>query len=58
MRVGRESKAPSDCSSGGARVAGGVAFARANSPYYRELSKDLPAHLEDHTLLPVTDKKS
>lgn len=34
-----------------------VAFARANSPYYRELYKDLPDRVEDPTMLPVTDKK-
>jgi phenylacetate-CoA ligase len=34
-----------------------VAFARANSPYYRELYKELPEHLDDPTLLPVTDKR-
>ncbi|RJR51762.1 MAG: phenylacetate--CoA ligase family protein [Desulfobacteraceae bacterium] len=39
------------------RLADIVAFARANSPYYRELYQDLPAEIEDPTLLPVTDKK-
>lgn len=34
-----------------------VAFARANSPYYRDLYRDLPARVEDSRLLPVTDKK-
>lgn len=33
-----------------------VAFAREHSPYYRELYRDLPAELDDPTLLPVTDK--
>jgi len=40
-----------------ARLAEMVAFARSNSPYYRELYRDLPAHVEDPTLLLVTDKK-
>ena len=39
------------------RFAEMVAFARANSPYYRELYKDLPDRVEDPTLLPVTTKK-
>lgn len=39
------------------RLAEMVAFARANSPYYRELYQDLPDQVEDPTLLPVTDKK-
>lgn len=39
------------------RLAEMVAFARANSPYYRELYKDLPERVEDHKLLPVTSKK-
>ena len=34
-----------------------VAFARASSPYYRDLYSDLPAELDDPALLPVTDKK-
>lgn len=34
-----------------------VAFARANSPYYRELYRELPERVDDPTLLPVTDKK-
>lgn len=34
-----------------------VAFARAQSPYYREIYRDLPEKLEDPKLLPVTDKK-
>lgn len=34
-----------------------VAYARANSPYYRELYQGLPESIEDPTLLPVTDKK-
>ena len=34
-----------------------VAFARANSPYYRELYRDLPDQVADPTLLPVTSKK-
>lgn len=40
-----------------ARLADMVAFARDNSPYYRELYKGLPDRIEDPTLLPVTDKK-
>lgn len=40
-----------------ARLAEMVAFARANSPYYRELYKDLPERIEDTTLLPITSKK-
>ncbi|HEX9840650.1 MAG TPA: hypothetical protein VGA72_14975 [Anaerolineales bacterium] len=39
------------------RFAEMVAYARANSPYYRELYKGLPERVEDPTLLPVTDKK-
>lgn len=39
------------------RLADMVAHARANSPCYRELYKDLPERIEDPTLLPVTDKK-
>lgn len=38
------------------RLAGLVAFARANSPYYRELYQDLPERTADPTLLPVTTK--
>jgi phenylacetate-coenzyme A ligase PaaK-like adenylate-forming protein len=34
-----------------------VAFARANSPYYRELYRGLPEQVEDPTLLPVTSKR-
>ena len=40
-----------------ARLAELVAFARANSPSYRELYQNLPERVEDATLLPVTDKK-
>ena len=39
------------------RLAEMVAFARANSPYYRELYRDLPEQVDDLTLLPVTSKK-
>src|SRR5450759_1474622 len=39
------------------RLAEMVAYARAHSPYYRVLYKDLPDQVEDPTLLPVTDKK-
>ncbi len=35
-----------------------VAFARARSPYYRELYRDLPEGVGDVTLLPVTSKKA
>ncbi|MEV0698724.1 phenylacetate--CoA ligase family protein [Saccharopolyspora sp. NPDC050389] len=41
-----------------ARLAEMVAHARANSPYYRELYRDLPAAVDDPSLLPVTDKKT
>jgi putative adenylate-forming enzyme len=34
-----------------------AAFARANSPYYRQLYRDLPEQVTDPTLLPVTNKK-
>jgi hypothetical protein len=33
-----------------------VAYARANSPYYRELYRKLPEQVDGPTLLPVTDK--
>ncbi|MDO8681418.1 MAG: phenylacetate--CoA ligase family protein, partial [Acidobacteriota bacterium] len=39
------------------RLAEMVAYARAHSPYYRVLYKDLPDRVEDPTLLPVTNKK-
>lgn len=39
------------------RLAEIVAFARANSPYYRELYQGLPQRVDDATLLPVTEKK-
>lgn len=41
-----------------ARLSEMIAFARANSPYYRELYHDLPERVEDPTLLPVTSKKA
>ncbi|BBL79046.1 hypothetical protein Rxycam_00636 [Rubrobacter xylanophilus DSM 9941] len=41
-----------------ARLAGMVAFACANSPYYRKLYRDLPEKIEDPTLLPITSKKA
>ena len=41
-----------------ARLAELVAFARANSPYYRELYQDLPTQVEDPTLLPITTKQA
>lgn len=40
-----------------ARLAEMVAFARANSLYYRELYQNLPERVEDPRLLPVTSKK-
>ncbi|MEO2092267.1 MAG: phenylacetate--CoA ligase family protein, partial [Gemmataceae bacterium] len=40
-----------------ARLAEVVAHARADSPYYRELYRDLPERVEDPTLLPVTSKR-
>lgn len=39
------------------RLADIVNFARANSPYYCELYQNLPEHVENVTLLPVTSKK-
>lgn len=41
-----------------ARLADMVAHARAHSPYYRALYRDLPARIEDAAVLPVTDKKA
>lgn len=40
-----------------ARLAEIVAYARAHSPYYRELYQHLPEMVDDPALLPVTDKK-
>ena len=40
-----------------ARLADMVAHARANSPYYRELYRDLPDRIESAQQLPVTDKR-
>jgi phenylacetate-coenzyme A ligase PaaK-like adenylate-forming protein len=40
------------------RLAELVAHARADSPYYRELYRDLPEQVDDPALLPVTDKKT
>ncbi len=40
-----------------ARLAEMVAFARANSPYYRDLYQDLPERTEDPVRLPVTSRK-
>lgn len=40
-----------------ARLAEIVAYARANSPYFRKRYQDLPAQVEDTALLPVTSKK-
>ncbi len=39
------------------RLADMVAHARAHSPYYRELYRDVPTRVEDTSLLPITDKK-
>jgi phenylacetate-coenzyme A ligase PaaK-like adenylate-forming protein len=39
-----------------ARFAEMLAFARANSPYYRELYRDLPERIADARSLPITDK--
>lgn len=39
------------------RLADMVAHARAHSPYYRDLYRDLPERVEDVSLLPITDKK-
>lgn len=39
------------------RLAEMVDYARATSPYYCELYRDLPKRVDDATLLPVTDKK-
>lgn len=41
-----------------ARLAELVAYARAHSPYYRELYRGLPEQVEDPGLLPVTSKKT
>ncbi|MET7460143.1 hypothetical protein [Nonomuraea sp. NPDC005501] len=40
------------------RLARMVAHARARSPYYRALYQDLPEHVDDPALLPVTGKKT
>ncbi|MGI5488861.1 phenylacetate--CoA ligase family protein [Microtetraspora malaysiensis] len=41
-----------------ARLAEAVAYARAHSPYYRELYRALPDEIDDPARLPVTDKKA
>ncbi|MGV9307538.1 hypothetical protein ACWENQ_26590 [Nonomuraea sp. NPDC004354] len=41
-----------------ARLAEIVAYARAHSPYFREVYRDLPEEVDDPALLPVTDKKT
>ncbi|MGI5158510.1 hypothetical protein [Microbispora sp. CA-102843] len=41
-----------------ARLAEIVAFARARSPYFRDLYRALPEEVADPALLPVTDKKT
>ncbi|MFI1702596.1 phenylacetate--CoA ligase family protein [Streptomyces bobili] len=40
------------------RLAAMAGFARAHSPYYRELYRTLPERIEDATLLPVTRKET
>ncbi|MFC4117952.1 phenylacetate--CoA ligase family protein [Nonomuraea zeae] len=40
------------------RLAELVAYARARSPFYRELYRDLPERVDDPALLPVTSKKT
>jgi putative adenylate-forming enzyme len=40
-----------------ARLAELVAYARTHSAYYRELYRGLPDHIEDVSVLPVTNKK-
>ena len=40
------------------RLAETVTFARANSPYYRELYQGLSEQIDDPARLPVTDKKA
>lgn len=39
------------------RLAEMVTLAREHSPYYRELYRDLPDHVDDVTRLPITSKK-
>lgn len=39
------------------RLAEMMSFARAHSPYYREIYRDLPERTEDPALLPITRKK-
>ncbi|MCC5575608.1 phenylacetate--CoA ligase family protein [Microtetraspora sp. AC03309] len=41
-----------------ARLTEIVAYARAHSPYFRELYRELPEEVDDPALLPVTDKKT
>ncbi|MEU5851048.1 phenylacetate--CoA ligase family protein [Saccharopolyspora shandongensis] len=43
---------------GRARLAAQVAYARANSPFYRRLYRGLPDRVTDPALLPVTGKKA
>jgi len=40
------------------RFAGMVAYARAHSPYYRELYKDIPERVDDARVLPITSKSA
>ncbi|MFZ0121129.1 MAG: hypothetical protein WAL99_17145, partial [Pseudonocardiaceae bacterium] len=39
------------------RLTDQIAYVRARSRYYRELYQHLPEHIEDVTLLPVTNKQ-
>lgn len=39
------------------RLAEMVTFARENSPYYRELYRELPERVDDPALLPITSKR-
>jgi phenylacetate-CoA ligase len=39
------------------RLTDQIAYVRAHSRYYRELYQHLPEHIEDVTLLPVTNKQ-
>jgi hypothetical protein len=41
-----------------ALLADTIAYAGANSPYYRELCRELPEPVECPEVLPVTDKKT
>src|SRR5581483_10582668 len=58
LRAAREQGAAAIEQRQRARLAQLVAYARANSPYYRELYQGLPEYVDDPTLLPATDKKT